>query len=271
MAIHYRNPYFRISKNGRPHRVRGHDVRQPDGGLPLFERFRGSPKSQPAHSPRFGRAVAAALTIPNANCPVCSARVFFFHNSFGSRVFFDSLGPPWPKHPCMDGPDRIGGSERYAVRSHKTISRRASQLELFSFRNSRGESLKTLHVAGQARENGEGWNLYSVRRMMRRHSRIFYVVRSALDDRERSVRFSMAAQPAYPRLGDAVCLNGSRLSFFDLETFSPSEIVIRLKTTKVSSIRRRRKRKPKCIISAAPSQHADGQHSPLSIDQGNLK
>jgi hypothetical protein len=28
--------------------------------------------------------------------------VFFYQNSFGSRVFFDELGPPWPKHPCTD-------------------------------------------------------------------------------------------------------------------------------------------------------------------------
>lgn len=43
-----------------------------------------------------------ALTIPNASCPVCGDSVFFYQNSHGSRVFFDSLGPPWPKHWCTD-------------------------------------------------------------------------------------------------------------------------------------------------------------------------
>jgi hypothetical protein len=42
------------------------------------------------------------LTIPNAKCPVCRAEVFFYQNEYGSRVFFDRLGPPWPKHPCTD-------------------------------------------------------------------------------------------------------------------------------------------------------------------------
>lgn len=42
------------------------------------------------------------LTIPNARCPVCGASVFFYQNVHGSRVFFDELGPPWPKHPCTD-------------------------------------------------------------------------------------------------------------------------------------------------------------------------
>ncbi|WP_152539410.1 hypothetical protein [Methylomicrobium lacus] len=39
---------------------------------------------------------------PNALCPVCGAAVFFYQSPNGGRVFFDELGPPWPKHPCTD-------------------------------------------------------------------------------------------------------------------------------------------------------------------------
>lgn len=39
---------------------------------------------------------------PNAFCPVCSQSVFFYQSSNGGRVFFDELGPPWPKHPCTN-------------------------------------------------------------------------------------------------------------------------------------------------------------------------
>jgi hypothetical protein len=39
---------------------------------------------------------------PNAKCPVCGASVFFYQSPYGGRVFFDELGPPWPKHPCTD-------------------------------------------------------------------------------------------------------------------------------------------------------------------------
>lgn len=35
-------------------------------------------------------------------CPVCGAPVFFYQSPEKGRVFFDSLGPPWPKHPCTD-------------------------------------------------------------------------------------------------------------------------------------------------------------------------
>jgi hypothetical protein len=41
---------------------------------------------------------------PNARCPVCGADVYFYQSPYGGRVFFDNLGPPWPKHPCTDNP-----------------------------------------------------------------------------------------------------------------------------------------------------------------------
>lgn len=46
------------------------------------------------------RLVFDSYTIPNARCPVCGAPVFFYQSPYGGRVFFDELGPPWPKHPC---------------------------------------------------------------------------------------------------------------------------------------------------------------------------
>lgn len=45
-------------------------------------------------------AEAAGFAVPNARCPVCGTSVFFYQSPYGGRVYFDSLGPPWPKHPC---------------------------------------------------------------------------------------------------------------------------------------------------------------------------
>lgn len=39
---------------------------------------------------------------PNARCPECGETVFFYQSPYGGKVFFDNLGPPWPKHPCTD-------------------------------------------------------------------------------------------------------------------------------------------------------------------------
>jgi hypothetical protein len=41
---------------------------------------------------------------PNARCPACDKRVYFYRSPDNGRVYFDKLGPPWPKHPCMDIP-----------------------------------------------------------------------------------------------------------------------------------------------------------------------
>jgi len=37
---------------------------------------------------------------PHARCPVCGEPVYFYQSPYGGRVYFDDLGPPWPKHPC---------------------------------------------------------------------------------------------------------------------------------------------------------------------------
>ncbi|MDX3808485.1 MAG: hypothetical protein QHC89_19110, partial [Bosea sp. (in: a-proteobacteria)] len=58
------------------------------------------------------RSRIACYVNPNARCPVCDQPVFFYANAAGSRVFFDDLGPPWPKHPCTD---RRGAMERRPI------------------------------------------------------------------------------------------------------------------------------------------------------------
>jgi hypothetical protein len=58
-------------------------------------------------APSFGWARDHGGTVesyvnPNAHCPVCGCPVFFYRSPHNGRVFFDSLGWPWPKHPCTD-------------------------------------------------------------------------------------------------------------------------------------------------------------------------
>jgi hypothetical protein len=60
---------------------------------------------------------------PSASCPVCGAPVFFYQSEQGGRVFFDELGPPWPKHPCTD--------QRATVGAHPARSSRAKRVEPF--------------------------------------------------------------------------------------------------------------------------------------------
>lgn len=68
---------------------------------------------------------AEAFIDPNAQCPVCGASVFYYQNSHGSRVFFDDLGWPWPKHPCTDNPASQIGKIKRQKKSRKRIARSA--------------------------------------------------------------------------------------------------------------------------------------------------
>lgn len=64
------------------------------------EGHRGAPTGWLAQGRLF--STAESYTNPNASCPECGAHVFFYRSPYGGAVFFDELGPPWPKHPCTD-------------------------------------------------------------------------------------------------------------------------------------------------------------------------
>lgn len=62
---------------------------------------------------------AESYTVPNARCPRCAALVYFYRSPYGGSVFFDDLGPPWPKHPCT------ASGERH-IQSGKPVARTAT-------------------------------------------------------------------------------------------------------------------------------------------------
>lgn len=71
--------------------------------------WQNSPNVRATFPKRAPPPIRISTTIPNARCPVCHDVVFFYASPFGGRVFFDELGPPWPKHPCTDNPKRAVG------------------------------------------------------------------------------------------------------------------------------------------------------------------
>lgn len=87
MATYRRRGHYRRSGTGRPVWVREHTVSRSGGQVRQLSRVQGV-------------SAPAGWVTPNASCPVCGAAVYFYANEYGSRVFFDGLGPPWPKHPC---------------------------------------------------------------------------------------------------------------------------------------------------------------------------
>ncbi len=73
---------------------------------------------------------AVSYVNPNAHCPVCGDRVFYYQSPYGGRVFFDDLGWPWPKHPCTDNPRSQSGSVKTIAVSGHTSFRNKEGLPL---------------------------------------------------------------------------------------------------------------------------------------------
>jgi hypothetical protein len=71
-------------------------------GQPVFFHTQGHCKSD---LPRLARCSYRgswdSFTHPT-KCRDCGGRCYFYQNQNGSKVFFDSLGPPWPKHFCHE-------------------------------------------------------------------------------------------------------------------------------------------------------------------------
>jgi hypothetical protein len=62
---------------------------------------------------------------PNAWCPVCGDEVFFYQSPYGGRIYFDELGPPWPKHLCTDNSSsKPSGRSSWALHGYQSIVKR---------------------------------------------------------------------------------------------------------------------------------------------------
>jgi len=118
MTKFHRSGHWRTNAYGTTYWVSGHEVSRYD--------WSGSPSGHvpssfwPSIAPTY--RTSGSYTTPNATCPVCGAQVYFYRSPDDGRVFFDDLGPPWPKHPCTDNPC----SPSFSWRSASTARRPAS-------------------------------------------------------------------------------------------------------------------------------------------------
>ncbi len=124
------------------------------------------------YTPTHG-AWCNARTYPTM-CQYCGQRVFYFSCDCGCRVFFNSLGPPWPEHHCieyavhvlgptavqkamaerMKTPGRWGPSERIASEYERAIIKRAQASKRQASRLIRRDPQlgKRVRAAGHVRE-----------------------------------------------------------------------------------------------------------------------
>lgn len=49
---------------------------------------------------KYRQLTVRSFTKPTI-CEICRGECFYYENEYGSKVFFDELGPPWPVHDCI--------------------------------------------------------------------------------------------------------------------------------------------------------------------------
>lgn len=165
----------------------------------------------------------ARLVQPNANCPVCNEPVFFYQNEFGSRVYFDELGPPWPKHPCTTDLSIVGEhgsvssmepSVPYARVGHEV--QRISEI----FASLPDESTSDFVF----RFGKKPWLAAAVIKRIRGGKKVFLVLTLLGASGNEKVLLSCNSLPRCIKEHAIMLLGQDEISFFDLAMMEPIQI-----------------------------------------------
>jgi hypothetical protein len=163
------------------------------------------------------RSVAACFVNPNARCPVCRAPVFFYANEFGSRVFFDDLGPSWPKHSCTDNSRRPEISSFDTSAAPPTRRARGLTRELIDAANVAG--IFRGKVFGNKRPHA--WTLHVVTSMHRRGDQNDLEA-DCLESSDGAVaRFNCRSVRPILEVGDYISIREKEVSFLYKELMIP--------------------------------------------------
>ena len=225
MTRFWKDGFWRTSQLGNTHWVSGHWVERTDWDRGYYQQTQPSYYTSRLQELRAARGATACYVNPNTNCRVCGAPVFYYQNEFGSRVFFDELGPPWPKHPCTDhGPIPSDGSVLPTLRDSPERSLIARLIDASDFDPQ----------SDFKRQYGTNpWRPYQVRGRYPTRSRTLAVLEATGGD---GVSLKFVAVRRLPRAvtrGALVFINRGRLACFNTSKMEPQEF--HLKTLRSAS------------------------------------
>lgn len=158
---------------------------------------------------------------PNAECPVCGALVFFYQNELGSRVYFDELGPPWPKHPCTENFPMLDPAGTASIQHFTPVWRNEHEVaDIALYRTHAGQnpSLDFRTDYSQA-----PWPRVRVAKRLKFSRGVLLAV---VIEKEGVVSEAFLKIKRLPRsvvAGTIAFLNGKTLAFFDLANMSVAE------------------------------------------------
>lgn len=222
-----RSGYRRTSKYGVRHWVNPHTViryhwdRSAGRGAYSYGR-RTLDQYQASHG------WVSTFVNPNAHCPVCGASVFYYQNQFGSRVYFDELGPPWPKHPCTDGDDALHGRSNRRTRGNQDEVaprlRNPNEIESIS------SATKSLGVDRGAefriRYGTSPWTPLLVTKAYRSGAACLIAALPYGDPNRRPVYLEFESPKNLMHTGDTFFRRRRRISVFDKKQQVPSELAV---------------------------------------------
>lgn len=165
---------------------------------------------------RAANSISSCFLNPNARCPECGDPVFFYANAAGSRVFFDQLGPPWPKHWCTDR-SRRARDEALIYGDQISARQKGEAKELLAAANTTG--MARFQVFGNRRQ--DEWTLVAIHTVDR--SETENRVEGEFLDSETHEAFCFIYYSESPlfEAGDFLSVNGGQISFVHRGTLQP--------------------------------------------------
>lgn len=230
MTTFWRSGFWRTSVNGVPHWVDGHFVDRD-----VWDRSSWSSNAEPSffwsllNDARAGGSATSTYVNPNANCPVCGAPVFFYQSEHGSRVFFDELGPPWPKHPCTDN-----SAHEAALKGSNSPSVSPSVRSPHDTGFIRQWLQSAAHDPEQDFRSKYGlasWAAYELEVRIGRSRNAIVALRQISEEKQRRIFLRVKGLPQQLLPGAVVFYYRGWISFFDTSACGPTELPVeRLKS-----------------------------------------
>lgn len=223
MTMFWREGFWRTNAYGNTHWVERHLVERDS-----WDRGGANGGAVPADfykelaDARAHRSATARYVNPNADCPVCGQPVFFFQNEYGSRVYFDELGPPWPKHPCTNHTEYQQPQPSSSEKEIIPTSRDANEINFIAC---------WLPLAGLDPQHefwkkygANQWSIWQIDGRYRGTAGVLLVLRSLDTVKPRRLFLSSRRLPVSIKSGALVFFNRNLLAGFDLVLMEPVEV-----------------------------------------------
>jgi len=230
MTTFWREGFHRTNMHGNTHWVEGHWVDRDD-----WARYGNGDSSteyfdSPLERARVRNSRTARFINPNADCPVCGAPVFFYQNESGSRVYFDELGPPWPKHPCTDTATDSSAQELEGV-SGDWEPRARNRDDIATIQNWISEAAIDPEFDPEFlfewRYGKKPWKVSKIGKRIRGVAGVFLILKGLESSPFKTQFMYCKTLPKCLREGSVVMTKKDALSFLDLASMEPREVPAR--------------------------------------------